>query len=77
MHWLAELWLGVGILFIYLFSVILGILPSFGRGEVIHFGFFSWTIRGIYFVKASIGWKKYLFMVRRSICICNMFSGLA
>ncbi len=31
----------IGILFIYLFSVILGILPSFGRGEVIHLGFWS------------------------------------
>ena len=31
----------IGILFIYLFSVILGILPSFGRGEVIHIGFWS------------------------------------
>ena len=31
----------IGILFIYLFSVILGILPSFGRGEVIQFGFWS------------------------------------
>tara|TARA_Y100000590_G_scaffold321136_1_gene363578 strand:+ start:12855 stop:13838 length:984 start_codon:yes stop_codon:yes gene_type:complete len=29
----------IGILFIYLFSVILGILPSFGRGEVIDLGF--------------------------------------
>ena len=31
----------IGILFIYLFAVILGILPSFGRGEVIHVGFWS------------------------------------
>ena len=31
----------IGILFIYLFSVILGILPSFGRGEVVDIGF--WT----------------------------------
>ena len=31
----------IGILFIYLFAVILGILPSFGRGDVIEFGF--WT----------------------------------
>ncbi len=29
----------IGILFIYLFSVILGILPSFGRGEVVDLGF--------------------------------------
>ena len=31
----------IGILFIYLFAVILGVLPSFGRGEVIHVGFWS------------------------------------
>jgi peptide/nickel transport system permease protein len=31
----------IGILFIYLFAVILGILPSFGRGEVIELGFWS------------------------------------
>ena len=31
----------IGILFIYLFSVILGVLPSFGRGEVTTLGF--WT----------------------------------
>ena len=31
----------IGILLIYLFSVILGVLPSFGRGEVIELGF--WT----------------------------------
>ena len=31
----------IGILFIYLFAVILGVLPSFGRGEVIDLGF--WT----------------------------------
>jgi len=31
----------IGILFIYLFAVILGLLPSFGRGEVIHVGFWS------------------------------------
>ena len=31
----------IGILFIYLFAVILGILPSFGRGEVVELGF--WT----------------------------------
>ena len=40
----------IGILFIYLFSVILGILPSFGRGEVINFGFWStgfFTLSGI------------------------------
>ena len=40
----------IGILFIYLFSVILGILPSFGRGEVIQFGFWStgfFTLSGL------------------------------
>jgi len=31
----------IGIMLIYLFSVILGVLPSFGRGEVIEIGF--WT----------------------------------
>ena len=31
----------IGILFIYLFAVILGILPSFGRGEITDLGF--WT----------------------------------
>ena len=31
----------IGILFIYLFAVILGALPSFGRGEVVDIGF--WT----------------------------------
>ena len=40
----------IGILFIYLFSVILGILPSFGRGEGVNFGFWStgfFTLSGI------------------------------
>ena len=31
----------IGILLIYLFSVILGILPSFGRGEVVELGFWA------------------------------------
>ena len=31
----------IGILLIYLFAVVLGWLPSFGRGEVVHFGW--WT----------------------------------
>ncbi len=31
----------IGILLIYIFAVILGILPSFGRGETIKFGFWS------------------------------------
>ena len=44
----------IGILFIYLFSVILGILPSFGRGEVIHFGFWSTGFLTLSGVKALI-----------------------
>ena len=31
----------IGILFIYLFAVILGVLPSFGRGEVVSLGYWS------------------------------------
>ena len=31
----------IGILFIYLFAVILEVLPSFGRGEVVSLGY--WT----------------------------------
>jgi peptide/nickel transport system permease protein len=31
----------IGIMLIYFFSVILGVLPSFGRGDVINFGFWS------------------------------------
>jgi peptide/nickel transport system permease protein len=31
----------IGILFIYIFAVILGVLPSFGRGEVVQIGFWS------------------------------------
>jgi len=30
-----------GILLIWLFAVVLGILPSFGRGDVVHFGWWS------------------------------------
>ncbi len=44
----------IGILFIYLFSVILGILPSFGRGEVIHFGVWSTGFLTLSGVKALI-----------------------
>ena len=44
----------IGILFIYLFSVILGILPSFGRGEDIHFGFWSTGFLTLSGVKALI-----------------------
>jgi len=44
----------IGILFIYLFSVILGILPSFGRGEVVNFGFWSTGFLTISGIKALI-----------------------
>src|SRR5277367_947676 len=35
----------IGILLIYLFSVLLGWLPSFGRGDVVHIG--SWWTTGL------------------------------
>ncbi len=44
----------IGILFIYLFSVILGILPSFGRGEVVSFGFWSTGFLTLSGIKALI-----------------------
>ena len=44
----------IGILFIYLFAVILGILPSFGRGEVVHFGFWSTGFLTVSGLKAII-----------------------
>ena len=44
----------IGILFIYLFSVVLGILPSFGRGEVVNFGFWSTGFLTISGIKALI-----------------------
>ena len=44
----------IGILFIYLFAVILGILPSFGRGEVVDFGFWSTGFLTISGLKAII-----------------------
>ena len=44
----------IGILFIYLFSVILGILPSFGRGDVIELGFWSTGFLTISGLKAII-----------------------
>ena len=44
----------IGILFIYLFSVILGVLPSFGRGEVIDIGFWSTGLLTISGLKAII-----------------------
>ena len=44
----------IGILFIYLFSVILGILPSFGRGEVVNLGFWSTGFLTLSGIKALI-----------------------
>jgi len=44
----------IGILFIYLFAVILGALPSFGRGEVIDLGFWSTGFLTISGLKAII-----------------------
>ena len=44
----------IGILFIYLFAVILGVLPSFGRGEVIDLGFWSTGFLTITGLKAII-----------------------
>ncbi|PPR50891.1 MAG: Glutathione transport system permease protein GsiC [Alphaproteobacteria bacterium MarineAlpha5_Bin5] len=44
----------IGILFIYLFSVILGILPSFGRGEVVDIGFWSTGFLTLSGIKAII-----------------------
>ena len=44
----------IGILFIYLFAVILGILPSFGRGEVVDLGFWSTGFLTVSGLKAII-----------------------
>ncbi|MDB3872394.1 ABC transporter permease, partial [Candidatus Pelagibacter sp.] len=44
----------IGILFIYLFAVILGILPSFGRGEVINIGFWTTGLLTVSGLKAII-----------------------
>ena len=44
----------IGILFIYLFAVILGILPSFGRGEVLDIGFWTTGLLTISGLKAII-----------------------
>jgi len=44
----------IGILFIYLFSVILGILPSFGRGEVVDIGFWNTGFLTLSGIKAII-----------------------
>ena len=44
----------IGIMLIYLFSVILGILPSFGRGEVTDLGFWTTGFLTISGLKAII-----------------------
>jgi len=44
----------IGILFIYVFSVILGILPSFGRGEVVDLGFWNTGFLTLSGIKAII-----------------------
>ena len=44
----------IGILFIYLFSVILGILPSFGRGEVVDLGLWNTGFLTLSGIKAII-----------------------
>ena len=44
----------IGIMLIYLFSVILGILPSFGRGEVVDFGLWSTGFLTVSGLKALI-----------------------
>ena len=44
----------IGIMLIYLFSVILGILPSFGRGQVINLGFWTTGFLTISGLKALI-----------------------
>ena len=44
----------IGIMLIYLFSVILGVLPSFGRGEVTQLGFWSTGFLTISGLKALI-----------------------
>ena len=44
----------IGIMLIYLFSVILGVLPSFGRGQIIDLGFFTMGFLTISGLKALI-----------------------
>jgi peptide/nickel transport system permease protein len=65
-HWLAKLFQAIslvgvslptfliGILFIYLFSVTLGWLPSFGRGEVVNLGGWSTGFLTLSGLKAMI-----------------------
>ncbi len=64
--WLSKLFLSfsligvslptflIGILLIYIFAVILGWLPSYGRGEVVHFGWWSTGMLTISGLKALI-----------------------
>ena len=44
----------IGIMLIYLFSVILGVLPSFGRGEVVDLGLWSTGVLTVSGLKALI-----------------------
>jgi peptide/nickel transport system permease protein len=44
----------IGILLIYLFAVILGWLPSFGRGDVVHFGWWTTGLLTVTGLKALI-----------------------
>jgi peptide/nickel transport system permease protein len=44
----------IGILLIYLFAVILGWLPSFGRGDVVHFGWWTTGLLTVSGLKALI-----------------------
>jgi peptide/nickel transport system permease protein len=44
----------IGILLIYVFAVWLGVLPSFGRGEVVRFGFWSTGLLTVSGLKALI-----------------------
>jgi peptide/nickel transport system permease protein len=44
----------IGIMLIYLFSVILGVLPSFGRGQVVDLGFWTTGFLSISGLKALI-----------------------
>jgi len=44
----------IGIMLIYLFSVILGVLPSFGRGQVVDLGFWTTGFLTISGIKALI-----------------------
>lgn len=65
-HWLSRMMMTVsligislptfliGILFIYIFAVILGWLPSFGRGETVHLGFWSTGLLTVSGLKALI-----------------------